>query len=190
MEQSADELMKRPYARVLVPDETGGYVAEVLELSGCVSEGDTPDEAIDNLDDAMLGWLKVAIEDGTHIPEPLESANYNGRILLRVPRWVHRQCVRLAEVDGVSLNQWILEAIGERVGAQGFLARLTERVRHSGVLAIEEEWQMTRVQRVRYLHISESEGSEGATNAMLQPPGSDYSKVTSQVAEKKESYNA
>ena len=30
MEQHIEELLKRPYARVLVPDEAGGYVAEVL----------------------------------------------------------------------------------------------------------------------------------------------------------------
>lgn len=122
------EIMDRPYARVLVPDETGGYVAEVLEFPGCISEGDTPDEAIENLEDAMRGWLQVALENGQRIPEPLEAGpsaeGYNGRILLRVPRSVHARCVRLAEADGVSLNQWLLEAIGERLGAEDFSRRL------------------------------------------------------------------
>jgi predicted RNase H-like HicB family nuclease len=124
MDKLIKEIMDRSYARVLVPDESGGYVAEVLELPGCISEGDTPDEAIDNLEDAMRGWLRVALEDGRRIPEPLEAGEYNGRILLRVPRSVHARCVRLAEADGVSLNQWLLEAIGERLGAEGFARRL------------------------------------------------------------------
>lgn len=124
MDKRIKEIIARPYARVLVPDETGGYVAQVLELPGCISEGDTPDEAIENLDDAMRGWLQVALEDGGRIPEPLEAGEYNGRILLRVSRSVHARCVRLAEADGVSLNQWLLEAIGERLGTEGFARRL------------------------------------------------------------------
>ena len=128
MARGVDQLMKQPYARVLTPDEAGGYVAEVLELPGCISEGETADEAMENLEDAMRGWLEVTLEDGRHVPEPLEAGDYNGRILLRVPRWVHRQCVRLAETDGVSLNQWLLAAIGERIGAEGFAERLVAEV--------------------------------------------------------------
>ena len=124
MDRRIKEIMDRPYARVLVPDETGGYVAEVLELPGCISEGETPGGAIENLEDAMRGWLRIALEDGQRIPEPLDAGEYNGRILLRVPRSVHARCVRLAEADGVSLNQWLLEAIGERLGAEGFARRL------------------------------------------------------------------
>ena len=125
MDKRIKEIMGRPYARVLVPDETGGYVAEALELPGCISEGDTPDEAIENLEDAMRGWLQVAVGDGKRVPEPLDAGEYNGRILLRVPRPVHARCVRLAEADGISLNQWLLEAIGERLGAEGFAQRLS-----------------------------------------------------------------
>src|SRR3990172_10098536 len=110
MDKRIRDIVDRPYARVLVPNETGGYLAEVLELPGCISEGETPDEAIENLEDAMRGWLQVALEDGQRISEPLEAGEYNGRILLRVPRSVHARCVRLAGADGVSLNQWLLEA--------------------------------------------------------------------------------
>ena len=42
---------------------------------------------------------------------------------------VHARCVRLADADGVSLNQWLLEAIGERLGAEGFARRLAEEAR-------------------------------------------------------------
>src|SRR3990170_954299 len=108
MKGKIEELLKLPYARVLTPDETGGYVAEVLELPGCVSEGDTAEQAVENLEDAMRGYLEVALEDGRHIPEPLESGEYNGRILVRVPKWVHRQCVRLAEVKQEVTTRLIL----------------------------------------------------------------------------------
>jgi predicted RNase H-like HicB family nuclease len=39
--------------------EYQGYVAEVLELPGCVSQGKILDEAIDNIKDAIKGYLYV-----------------------------------------------------------------------------------------------------------------------------------
>ena len=186
MKGRIEELLKLPYARVLTPDETGGYVAEVLELPGCVSEGDTAEEAVENLEDAMRGYLEVAIEDGRHIPEPLESGEYNGRILARVPKWVHRQCVRLAEADGVSLNQWILEAIGERIGAAGFASKLVERTRRR-ILVYEES---ETVRRISVLKEEPATVDLTSQYTKLPAPGAQYTPLTGwRVAEQKETYN-
>lgn len=38
----------------------GGYWAEVPELVGCITEGDTMEEVMANLKDAIVGWLDVA----------------------------------------------------------------------------------------------------------------------------------
>lgn len=40
--------------------EEGGYWSEVPALPGCVTEGDTIDEVVANLQDAIEGWLDVA----------------------------------------------------------------------------------------------------------------------------------
>lgn len=40
--------------------EEGGYWAEVPALPGCITEGDTMEEVLDNLKDAIDGWLDVA----------------------------------------------------------------------------------------------------------------------------------
>ena len=40
--------------------EEGGYWAEVPALPGCVTEGDTIEEVVANLQDAVEGWLNVA----------------------------------------------------------------------------------------------------------------------------------
>lgn len=40
--------------------EEGGYWAEVPELVGCITEGDTMEEVMANLKDAIIGWLDVA----------------------------------------------------------------------------------------------------------------------------------
>jgi predicted RNase H-like HicB family nuclease len=45
---------------VIHPAEEGGYWAEVPALPGCITEGDTIEEVMANLKDAIEGWLDVA----------------------------------------------------------------------------------------------------------------------------------
>ncbi len=45
---------------IIHPAEEGGYWAEVPALPGCITEGDTMDEVMANLKDAIEGWLDVA----------------------------------------------------------------------------------------------------------------------------------
>ena len=42
--------------------EEGGFWAEVPALAGCITEGDTKEELMANLEDAIQGWLEVANE--------------------------------------------------------------------------------------------------------------------------------
>jgi predicted RNase H-like HicB family nuclease len=56
------------YDVVLEPSEDGGYTAHVPSLRGCVSEGNTEEEALENTKDAILLWRQtwedVAAEQG------------------------------------------------------------------------------------------------------------------------------
>ncbi|MEZ2235683.1 MULTISPECIES: type II toxin-antitoxin system HicB family antitoxin [unclassified Microcoleus] len=45
---------------IIHPAEEGGYWAEVPALPGCITEGDTIEEVMINLKDAIEGWLEVA----------------------------------------------------------------------------------------------------------------------------------
>lgn len=46
------------------------YVAIVPELPGCISHGNTPEEAVINISDAISGWIETAKELGREVPEP------------------------------------------------------------------------------------------------------------------------
>ena len=45
---------------IIHPAEEGGYWAEVPALPGCITEGDSMAEVVDNLKNAIEGWLDVA----------------------------------------------------------------------------------------------------------------------------------
>jgi len=112
------EYLAKPYTRELIRNEDGTWFARVMELKGCMTEGNTKEEALKNLDDAMKGWIDVAIEDGESIPEPLESRSFSGKFVVRVPRSLHRNLAKRAEVEGVSLNQVVVTALAREVGQE------------------------------------------------------------------------
>jgi predicted RNase H-like HicB family nuclease len=54
---------------ILIPDETGGYVVEVPSLPGCISQGDTLDEALANIREAIELYIEGMAELGQEVPE-------------------------------------------------------------------------------------------------------------------------
>jgi antitoxin HicB len=48
--------------------EDGGWVAEVPGLPGCISQGDTKEEALRNVREAMALWLEAAGEEDFRVP--------------------------------------------------------------------------------------------------------------------------
>ena len=67
------EIMSRPYHRVITGEPVGGYLGEVPELPGCYTAGSTPREALDNLEEATTLWLESALAHGDPIPMPASS---------------------------------------------------------------------------------------------------------------------
>ena len=51
-------------------DEDRAFVAEVPELAGCMAHGDSQEEALRHVNDAMQLWIDTAREFGDPIPEP------------------------------------------------------------------------------------------------------------------------
>ncbi len=60
------------YTVILHSDETGGYWVEVPALPGCASQGETVDEDLENVKDAIKLYLEVLQEDGVPIPKDEE----------------------------------------------------------------------------------------------------------------------
>lgn len=54
----------------LPEEDGGGFVALVPDLPGCMSEGETPEEAIANVQDAIAAWMEAARDHGRKIPAP------------------------------------------------------------------------------------------------------------------------
>jgi predicted RNase H-like HicB family nuclease len=128
MNKAAKEYLKEPYSRVLVPEADGTYSADVLEFPGCFAEGRTPDEAYANLEKVAESWIEAALEQGQEIPAPIEAHDFSGRIALRIPKSIHKQAAKFAEMDNTSLNQFFLTSVAARVGAEELYDHLSKRL--------------------------------------------------------------
>ena len=60
--------------RPLTEEDGGGYLIEFPDLPGCLSDGETIEEAILNGIDAMRGWIKVMRAEGHPVPAPVRPA--------------------------------------------------------------------------------------------------------------------
>lgn len=106
-----DHYLALNYHKRLYQDDEGDWIVEIDDLPGCMADGKTPDEAIANSREAMRLWMESRISSGLDIPEPSVAEDYSGRILLRMPKYIHRRLAIQAQQEGSSLNQYILSLL-------------------------------------------------------------------------------
>lgn len=66
-------MARRDYPIVIEPlsgEDGGGFLATVPDLPGCMSDGDTREDAARNIADAIAAWVEEATRMGRAIPEP------------------------------------------------------------------------------------------------------------------------
>lgn len=60
---------KVKYPFVIYPAEEGGYVAEIPALKGCLAQGDTLSETLEELEIVESLWLETADRSGIYVPQ-------------------------------------------------------------------------------------------------------------------------
>ncbi|MYA71970.1 hypothetical protein F4009_13310 [Candidatus Poribacteria bacterium] len=75
--EDSDSLIKFPnlpdypfLISILPAEEEGGYLIEFPDLPGCMSDGETIEETIENGKDAVFCWIETAKGFGDEIPQP------------------------------------------------------------------------------------------------------------------------
>ncbi len=138
-EMSIDERIKYyfglPYTIQLIRNEDGTYFASIKELPGCMTEGDTQQEALEMLDDAKLAWLEIAIEDGEGIslPESMVVKRYSGRFNVRLPKGLHRRLAEDAEAENVSLNSFVTSLLESGSTLKQLIRKKDEIINHLSI---------------------------------------------------------
>lgn len=110
---SLEYYLNLQYSVTLYPDAEGGYVAQIKDLPGCLTQGETLEETMANINEARELWIETAYEAGDDIPLPISDDSYSGRLLVRMPKSLHRRLAETAEREGVSLNHYIVSLLSK-----------------------------------------------------------------------------
>jgi antitoxin HicB len=98
-------------------EEQGGYyVAGYIELPDLTMTGETPEEAVKELLIEKPEWFETCIQNGVPIPLPVEPKKYSGRLIIRMPPSMHESLIRMADLEGISLNQYLISALSRVLG--------------------------------------------------------------------------
>jgi len=91
------------------------WVARIAELPHCLIHADTPEEAVKEIQEVKMDWIKSNLGRGLPIPEP-RPRKYSGQIRLRISPSLHKLLTYRAEMEGMSLNQYMATSLAISVG--------------------------------------------------------------------------
>jgi predicted HicB family RNase H-like nuclease len=101
--------------RVVWSSEDGDYVATALEWGPALSWLDEdPTAALAGLRDLIRESIADLTADGKPVPAPLADRDYSGRLLLRMPKPLHRELAIHAAEENVSLNSLAVRLLAEK----------------------------------------------------------------------------
>lgn len=91
------------------------FTASIKELPGLIVYGESLEEVYDEIELAKADWIEANLEWGREIKEPLENSleEYSGKVTLRLPKSLHRDVKERSEIEGVSLNQTLVQLIND-----------------------------------------------------------------------------
>ena len=118
LKKKVDYYVGLPYTMTIeYYEEQGGYyMASYVELPDLTMTGATPEEAVKELLVEKSEWFEICLKLGIEIPLPVENKKYSGKIALRMSPSMHAAVTRIAELEGISLNQYMVTTIARAIG--------------------------------------------------------------------------
>jgi antitoxin HicB len=169
LERRVQEIVARPYPVVVWRDPDGYYVADAPDLEGCLGTGDSAAAAIDDLHAAMAAWAEARLVAGLPIPEPSPAqaeSRYSGRVLVRMPKSLHRDLARAAQLEGGSINQVAVALLAAGVG-RGDIGLAASAVRALDTTGLQEgtpEYEFRRLWRDGLIVLASGRRWDAATD--------------------------
>jgi predicted RNase H-like HicB family nuclease len=97
-------------------EQDDAYLAICPELAGVSAFGDSPEEALAELDVVIELTIETYEEKGWKLPAPTVATEYSGQFRARLPRSLHQQLAQRAEAEGVSQNTLVITYLAAGLG--------------------------------------------------------------------------
>ena len=92
------------------------YIAISPDFESLSAFGDTPDEALAEMQTVLELAIETYQEKGWPLPEPKAQPEYSGQLRLRLPKTLHAKLAMQAAAESVSLNTLIVNYLAESIG--------------------------------------------------------------------------
>ena len=89
------------------------YVARFPELPGCMTHGDTQEEALKHAHEALKGYLATCKKEGVVLPSPVSLQEFSGTFSARVGPDLHRKLA----MEAAQMNKSITDLVKEKLSA-------------------------------------------------------------------------
>jgi predicted RNase H-like HicB family nuclease len=159
IERKYAEAMKLNYPMELVK-EGDQFTASYPDLPGCASFGDTPDEAVTELEAVRALWVRGQLEGGNSIPLPSSYEDkFSGKFVIRIPKDLHRLLHLEAGQQGVSLNQYVNYALANRNSTRSNIevdySRITEELlsKVHGLISLKRMYSGHAIEAAREFYL-------------------------------------
>ncbi len=114
--KKADYYVNLPYTYVIEWSEIDGcFLGTIVELERNMTCGNTREEVLANLKEALMSYITTSLENNIAIPEPLNIKDFKGNITYRTSKEKHYLLAKQAKLYGKSINAFIDEAISEKL---------------------------------------------------------------------------
>jgi len=91
------------------------FLGSISELEYNMTCGQTREEVLVNLKEALISYVKTSLDNKMEIPEPLNINDFKGSITYRTSKERHYMLAKQAKLYGKSINAFIDEAIAEKL---------------------------------------------------------------------------
>lgn len=116
MKKNLEYYMNLPYSYIVEwSDADGCYLGSIVELEKNMTCGDSPEEVITNLKEALEAYINTSLANDMEIPEPLKLSDFKGNITYRTTGLTHYRLAKTAKMKGVSINTLIEESVNKNL---------------------------------------------------------------------------
>ncbi len=160
--------MPKYSSNVAWSEQDAAYVAVSAEFPGLSGLGETPEEAVRQLQVALDLAVETLEEEGRSLPEPNLIGEYSGQFRLRLPKSLHQALALRAQGEGVSLNTLAVTVLS------GGLARVEAQVQSAKEYRVVLHELQAEAQHVRRLAAAivnfQAASSQTVAEARFQDP--------------------
>lgn len=142
--------MKNYEIRVVPKTDVDGNVywtAFFPAIKECVGGGATAEEAIAEANENLKFYLSYLESEKIALPEEYKENTFSGKIALRVGKSTHKKLIDLAELEGISLNSFINNAIENYIGKKQYGVEISQTIEQIQELSQESN----NLQKINYI---------------------------------------